>query len=211
MGIDEKVLRSELVKQPRPAKIVVTTEDDEQQEVRGAGKSGVTWAAVSRTILALNPKMVSLFDESGALLRAVNAESSLVETPERAAAPTLPASIAHLHSDPETARLVHFANLLADAYKFATGVAFAKIAELSQHATDRMVALEGRLERAEQNYRREMQERIDDAFDEADAIREAAKRGDAEGAQSILDELIKGFMNGAADAKQGQGKGAAKS
>jgi hypothetical protein len=206
MGIDERVLRSELVKQPRPAKIIVTTEDDEQQEVRGAGKSGVTWAAVSRTILALNPKMVSLFDESGALLRAVNADSGTVETPGPSAA-SIPASIAHLHTDPETARLVHFANLLADAYKFATGVAFTKIAELSQHATDRMVALEGRLERAESNYRREMQERIEDAFDEADAIRDAAKRGDAEGAQSILDELIKGFMNGASDAK-GEKQGA---
>jgi hypothetical protein len=200
MGMDEKALRSELVKQPQPARILVRTEDGEDHEVAGAGKGGRTWAAVSRTIMALEPVLVQLFDDQGTLLRAVNKEQSTVEVPATAAGAGYSVP---LHSDPETARLTHFANLLSDAWRFSTGLAFQKIVELQQQQNDRAIMLEQRLERAESNYRREMKERIEDAFDEAEAMREAAQRGDAAGARSIFESFLEGMMGGQADAKHG--------
>jgi hypothetical protein len=208
MRMDEKTLRSELVRQPQPARVLVRTSDGDQ-EVAGAGKNGRTWASVARTIMALEPELVQLFDEQGTLLRAVNAEQSVVEVPATAAGAGYSAP---LHSDPETARLTNFANLLSYAWRFSTGLAFQKIVELQQQQNDRAIMLEQRLERAEANYRREMKERIEDAFDEAEAMREAAQRGDAAGARSIFESFLEGMMGGQADAKHANGSnGASKS
>jgi hypothetical protein len=208
MAMDEKALRSELVKQPQPARILVRTEDGDEKEVACAGKSGRTWVAVARTIMALGPELVQLFDEQGTLLRAVNADQSTVEVPATAAAAGYSTP---LHSDPETARLVHFANLLSDAWRFSTGLAFQKIVELQQQQNDRAIMLEQRLERAEANYRREMKERIDDAFDEAEAMREAAARGDAAGARSIFESFLEGMMGGQAEKHANGSNGVSKS
>jgi hypothetical protein len=212
MGMDEKALRSELVKTPQPARILVRV-DGEDREVAGAGKAGRTWAAVARTIMALEPELVQLFDDQGTLLRAVHKDQSTVEVPATAAGATYAAS--PLHADPETARLVHFANLLSDAWRFSTGIAFQKIVELQQQQTDRAIALEQRMERAETLARREMKERMEDLYDEAEAMREAAQRGDAAGARSIFESFLEGMMGGQAeakhDAKHANGNGAAKS
>lgn len=204
MAIDEKALRSELVKQPRPARIIVTTEDDDKKEVAGAGKGGTTWAAVSRTIMALAPKMVELFDDAGTLLRAVNAETSTLEV-HGPAAGVAGYSVANLHADPETARLVHFANLLSDAWRFSTGIAFTKIVEVVQAQSDRAAALESRLERAEAAYRREMQDKIDDAFEQAEEIRTAAAAGNQDMALGLLNQFMGGFGNGKAEGPKPNG------
>lgn len=212
MAIDEKELRSTLVKQPQPARILVRTADGEDHEVANAGKGGRTWAAVARTIMALEPELVQLFDDQGTLLRAVHKDQANVDTPPAAAGATYSAS--PLHADPETARLVHFANLLADAWRFSTGIAFQKIVELQQQQTDRAIALEQRMERAEAVNRREMKERMEDLYDEAEAMREAAQRGDAAGARSIFESFLEGMMGGQAEAhatKHANGNGAAKS
>ncbi len=207
MAIDEKELRSSLVKQPQPARILVRTQDGEDHEVAGAGKGGRTWAAVARTIMALEPELVQLFDDQGTLLRATNKDQASVDAPPAALGATYSAS--PLHADPETARLVHFANLLADAWRFSTGIAFQKIVELQQQQTDRAIALEQRMERAEQANRREMKERMEDLYDEAEAMREAAQRGDAAGARSIFESFLEGMMGGQADAKHANGSNGA--
>ncbi|HEX7235470.1 MAG TPA: hypothetical protein VF405_00835 [Gammaproteobacteria bacterium] len=175
----------------------------------GAG-NGRTWAAVARTIMAMAPELVQMFDDQGTVLRIVRPESAVVEVPTVAGASGYSSP---LHTDPETARLVHFANLLSDAWRFSTGLAFQKIVDVVQLQTERSQALEARLERAEANYRREMKERIEDVFDEAEAMREAAQRGDAAGARSIFESFLEGMMGGAAEAKHANGNsnGAAKS
>lgn len=209
MAIDEKELRSTLVKQPQPARILVRTQDGEDHDVAGAGKGGRTWAAVARTIMALEPELVQLFDEQGTLLRAVHKDQANVDAP---ATPAAAYSASPLHADPETARLVHFANLLADAWRFSTGIAFQKIVELQQQQTDRAIAAENRMERIEAARQREMKERMEDLYDEAEAMREAAQRGDAAGARSIFESFLEGMMGGQAEAKHANGaNGAAKS
>lgn len=202
MAIDEKELRSTLVKQPQPARILVRTQDGEDHDVAGAGKGGRTWAAVARTIMALEPELVQLFDEQGTLLRAVHKDQANVD------APTSPAAVysaSPLHADPETARLVHFANLLADAWRFSTGIAFQKIVELQQQQTDRAIAAENRMERIEAARQRELKERMDDLYDEAEAMREAAQRGDAAGARSIFETFLASWMQGSEERKHANG------
>jgi hypothetical protein len=203
MAVDEKTLRSELVKQPRPARIMVRTEDGDTKEVQGAGKGGTTWAAVARTIMALVPSMVELYDEQGTLLRAINAEQSTLEVHAGTTAGVAGYSVANLHADPETARLVHFANLLSDAWRFSTGLAFTKIVEIVQAQADRAASLEVRLEKAEAAYRREMQDKIEDAFEQAEQIREAAQAGNQEGALGMLTQFMGGLQNGKAAAPNG--------
>lgn len=207
MAMDEKELRSTLVKQPQPARILVRTQDGEDHDVAGAGKGGRTWAAVARTIMALEPELVQLFDDQGTLLRAVHKDQANVDAPPAAAGATYSAS--PLHADPETARLVHFANLLADAWRFSTGIAFQKIVELQQQQTDRAIAAEQRMERLEAARQREIKERMDDLYDEAEAMREAAQRGDAAGARDIFESFLAGMMGGQADAKNANGSNGA--
>jgi hypothetical protein len=154
--------------------------------------------------MALEPELVQLFDEQGTLLRAIHADQATVEVPATAAAAGYTAP---LHSDPETARLVHFANLLSDAWRFSTGLAFQKIVDIVQLQSDRAQALEARLERAESNYRREIKERIEDVYDEAEAMREAAARGDEAGARSIFETFLASMMQGSADSKHEQANG----
>lgn len=175
MAVDEKELRSFLVKMPRPAKVLVKTEDDDVHELLPPTGKGSSWANVAHSIAALDPTIVECHDAEGKLLRATRCEESKLATTEAATLPVM-------HSDPETARITHFANLLHRAYQFSTEVAFNKMTELYGMNNDRMMALETRLERSEANYRREMQTRLDEAFDRADALAEEAERQAKEGA-----------------------------
>jgi len=202
MAIDEKELRACLMKQPRPAKILVVNVEGDAQEVAGVGKGGATWAGVARNIMALVPHMVQLYDAAGVLLRAVNAEQA-VELPVAVAPPPHGGthagySTAGLPTDPETARFIHVSNLIAEAYRFATVTAFDRLASLAESAAERAQATEQRLEIAEANYRRERTERAEDLFEEAEAMREAAERGDKQGARNILEEFLSNVAAGSA-------------
>jgi hypothetical protein len=191
--VEEKTLRTFLMKQPRPARIVVRTEDDDVQEVTPpSGKGGVTWANIASTILALRPSQVECYDVDGHVLRATRGDGD-DEKPK----PGEPTLLATLHSDPETARMTHFANLIFRATEFSTTLAFTKMVELFQIQADRAIALETRLERAEASYRRAMQERVDDAFDAAEEKAQAA----SEAATDPVSELVRGFVGGATAGK----------
>jgi hypothetical protein len=208
MAIDEKQLRTCLMQQPRPARIMVKTLEGDAQEVAGVGKGGATWAGVARNIMALNPHVVELYDKDSVLLRAVNAEQAVVEIPRAPLMPDHPGShagysVGSIPPDPETARFIHVSNLVAEAYRFATTIAFDRLARLAETQTERAQALEQRLEIAESNYRRERTERAEDLFEEADAMREAAQRGDADGARNILEGFLSQFTAGRAAAANG--------
>lgn len=165
--MDEKEIRSFLIAQPKPAKILVRTADDEVHEIAKPDGKGNTWSHVSRSVVALEHVYIELQDADGRLLRATKTSG------EKSDAPVT--TLTAVHSDPETARLTHFANLLADAYKFSTGLAFAKMVEVAQMTSERMQSVETRLERTEANYRREMKERLDEQFDRAEELADEAE------------------------------------
>jgi hypothetical protein len=183
---DVNALRSFLVASPRPAKILVTSGDGEQQEVlppKGVG--GVTWAGVARTIETLDPASVECFDAEDKLIRAQRFDAQVKDGPE------LPAVLAR---DAESARVALFAQHIAAAYRFSVETAFTKMVEMFERSDARQERLEARLERVEGAYRRTMQERIDEAFDEAE---EAAKQAEAQQNDPSA-ALVQSFLGGAA-------------
>lgn len=195
---DINALRSFLVASPRPAKILVTSGDGEQQEVlppKGIG--GVTWAGVARSIDTLDPSKVECFDAEDKLIRAQNFDAQTKDGPE------LPAVLAR---DAESARVALFAQHIAAAYKFSVETAFTKMVEMFERSDARQERLEARLERVEGAYRRTMQERIDEAFDEADAVAKEAEEQKADPAAAIMQSFMGGAAQGAAQ-KTPNGKG----
>lgn len=182
--MNERDLRSFLIVGEKPAKIVVTT-DEGRQEV-GVARNGVSWAQIAKSILSLSPSLVECFNDKEQLLRAHRFEES-VKGPEGAFA--TPALIA---SDPETMRLTHFANLLAQAYQFSIGKAFDKFVELADKQDARMANLEGRFERSEAENRRLLREMIQAEMAEAEALREEAEAAAA--TQGSPEQIVGAFM-----------------
>jgi hypothetical protein len=206
-----ETVRSFLVKTPRPHRIVVRTEEDEVHELDGSavGKGGLTWANVARSVEALTPKVIEAYDAEGKLLRAKRGDEET--SPQQQSAGL---GLATIQTDPETARLTHFANLLYRATEFSTTLAFTKMVELFQLQAERASALEARLERAEETYRKAIQQRIDEAFDaaeeqreQAEAIRAAAEAGQSDTAMALLQSFMGGAEAGKQERTPPNGKG----
>lgn len=190
-------LRNFLICQPQPA-IVRLTKDGETQEIAPGRRSRVK---IAESILAVQPELIECLDSKGGLIRALRPDD---ETEDAASdEPKLPAVIAQ---DPHAAMMSHVANLIHRAYQHATEVAFGKMIELVERMESRSDSIEQRLERAESQYRRLQQERIDDLYDRAE---EQTQGGDAKDA--IVSSLLAGAMQGqqssaAAAAAKGNGK-----
>jgi hypothetical protein len=87
----------------------------------------VRWVEIAHSVCSLQPVKVEAFDAKKNLLRAVRPDE--IENDDR---PPLNTS---LEQDPENARLITFAKLIAEAYKDSrefTAVAFDKLGELFQ-------------------------------------------------------------------------------
>lgn len=194
----EKRIRSFLVATPRPTRIVVRCEDDETQEL-GPAKAGTTWAGIARSIMALRPVTIQAFigDRLERAMECDEKEASVNVTP--------PAAIA---SDPETARLTHFANLLYRAHEHTTNVAFERLCEVFEMVNNRALATEARLERLEMTYRNELRRQLEDERAELEDEREEAARAAAEAQNSPIAKLaematpfLSGVQQGAAEHK----------
>lgn len=191
MGIDVNALRSFLVQAPRPSKILVTSGDGEEKEIAPPkGIGGVTWAGLARSIETLDPSKVELFDATDKLIRAQRFDAQAPD--ESGALPEI------LKRDAESARIAMFAQHIANAYKFSVETAFTKMVELTERLDHRLERMEIRLERAEASYRRVMQERIDEAFEEADEVAKAAETQAADPAAAIVSSFLGGARQGAA-------------
>lgn len=196
----EKKIRAHLVSTPRPAKIVVKTEADEVHEF-GPAKGGMTWSGIARSILALEPKTIEVYNEAGRIERAMRCDED-----EKPAASNEVATPAVLNADPETARLTHFANLLFRATQFATDKAFDKMTELFETVSDMHASTNARLERVEQAYRRSLQDRLDEEFERVKEMKEEAEQQN--GATHPLIDMAEAFVQGAAQAKANGANGA---
>lgn len=191
--MDEKEIRSFLVMQPRGAKVLVRDEDDEVHDIAAPVGKGGSWAQVARSIDAMKPALIEIHDADGKLLRATRCN-------DKQPTPSAEAGLPVLHTDPETARLTHFANLLYRATEFSTTLAFTKMVELFTLSSERSAAIEARLERTEANYRREMQARLDEAFERADELAKEAEQAAQGPPGDPITEFAKGFLQARAGA-----------
>jgi hypothetical protein len=176
MGVTE--IRGWLLCQPRPSSLRVQGVDERTHEVNV--KSGVSWMAVAQSVHALMPDLIEAYDDEGKLIRAVR-PSADTETEQQTGTP--PASLVlPAGTDPQSVLLLHFADLLASAYRHSTDVAFERLASLFEAVNRRSEALERSLDTTHRLLRRAYQDNIDNA--------EPAKESD------LLKEMVEGFVAG---------------
>jgi hypothetical protein len=139
-------IRTWLMKAPRPHTVRVFGKDAREYDCEI--KSGAAWSDTAVSIASLEPVRLEAMSAEGKLLRAVVVDS-LIEKEEQAAAHAQTVFQAFQSTDPETQRIIVFAQLIERAHERATtaiqetvGVAFGKMQEIcdslaQQAATDR--------------------------------------------------------------------------
>jgi hypothetical protein len=187
-------IRKFLMRKPRAAIVRLHTPGG-ITEMRPSRTSSL--AKLADSIFAVAPDTIQLFDSEDRLIRAQRTDD---EPDLSTDAPKVPQV---LSADPETARLSHFATLLAKAYEHSTTVAFQKLIDLVERIDNRTDALEQRLERTETAYRRELYGKLKTLEDEAlDALEQAGdgKEGDEEDMKkAMLMQLLQGMAQGQQD------------
>ncbi len=173
--MDVASLRGWLLWNPRPATVRVLTADDRNHEV--SVTSGVSWMAIATSIHALDPVLVEAYDADGKIIRAVRPKEEGKGDAGGPAAPlVLPPG-----TDPASVQLLHFADLIAAAYRHSTDVAFERLASLFEASNRRSEALERSLDATHKVLVRMTQQSVEAA---------------AEKETSPLEEIVSGFMQG---------------
>jgi len=136
-------IRSWLMQSPRPAKLHVYSRDGREFDIDV--RQGSAWSETATSIAALDPERIEATTNDGKLIRSVLA-AELIQKQEKAAAQQVATSAAMQAADPETQRMIVFAELLERAYSKAYSssqetvqVAFTQLQEicnsLAQQAT----------------------------------------------------------------------------
>lgn len=102
-------LRAWLMKPTRPSKLRVYAKDGREYDIQI--KPNCSWAETATSICSLDPERIEAMGEDDKLIRA-SVVAALVQQIETAAKQTQAASAAMQSSDPETQRLIVFAELL---------------------------------------------------------------------------------------------------
>ena len=168
-------LRGWLLCQPRAASLRCVSAD--QGEHKLAIDPGTSWIKVAETVAALQPELVEALDAKGQLIRAIR--------PDEVAADEDAEPNVSLSQDPENARIITFAKLLADAYRHSTEVAFDKLAQLFDAVNRRSESLEKSLDAMLRIQRKAIEERLADSLDP-----------DGAGSQSFEQTMIAAMMQG---------------
>ena len=177
--MDAKELRGWLLVQPRPTSLRIEAGDGQLHKMEV--QHGVRWIEMANSIWSLQPVKVEALDEKGNLLRAVRPDD--IESTER-----VPAN-ASLQQDPENARLITFAQLLADAYKDSrefTAMAFDKLGELFQAVVAKANTQEKTISALDRMVQKLMLEKVADGA--------GGEGGD--GGPLTLDGLLQGLLQG---------------
>lgn len=136
-------VRSWLMQSPRPSKLHVYARDGREFDIDI--RPNTAWAETATSIMALDPERIEANTTEGKLIRAV-AVAELIKKEDKAVAVQAATSAALNTSDPETQRMIVFAELLEKAYAKAyessqstVGIAFTQLQEicnsLAQQAT----------------------------------------------------------------------------
>lgn len=171
--------RNFAMRKPRPSLLRVVRPDGEITDVQIAAVTD--FARLGETIDALTPTRLEAFDDEESLLRAWKHPGV------GKVGPTVPEALV---SDPETARLTHFANLLHRAYEHSTDVAFDRLVDMFERQMDQNARSLSRLEALENAYFQALQ---------ANAMLAAGaggEEGESEGAPLDHEDLIGAFMRG---------------
>ncbi len=179
LGVPE--IRGWLLQHPRPATVHVQSEDGRRHEV--SVTQGVSWMAIAQSVHALSPTLIECYDDKGKIIRAVRPQDDDTSDPKQALPLQLPPNV-----DPQSVQLIHFADLLAAAYRHSTDVAFERLASLFEASVRRSESLERVVDKL-------IRERIRDQLD----------RGEPAEPEDQLGEMVKGFVQAAQHAQHDNG------
>lgn len=134
-------LRTWLMKAPRPVKLEVYSSDGGERDVEL--RQGEPWSSIAVSVAALKPERIQALSKEGNLLRAC-VVSDLVQKEENAAALKQSAFVAMSATDPETQRIIVFAELLTriadkaiDAVERNSSAAYERLLGLAESAERR--------------------------------------------------------------------------
>lgn len=158
-------LRSFLMRHPRPATIRVRGLDGNERSIAVDPK--LPWVQVAGYVASLEPEVVEVLDPEGRIIRGTSFaeldENEESEDPIAYAAPAAASQLSHrmqAPTDPQSAQLVLFAQLLADAYRHTTDVAFDKMIGLFEQVNKRYETTEKALDRVHKTVERLLDNRV---------------------------------------------------
>src|SRR5437868_5541783 len=167
--MDPKRIRSWLLSNPRPSQIKVLSATDGESRIVDI-TPGVSWASLGETVHALQPELMEALDAEGKVLRSIRPDDDGDAKPpvdeESTAIQNVRASMV---SDPESQRLVLFADLLARAYRHSTDVAFERMVSMFEAVNRRSETLESSLDSMVKLLKRAVSDSVDARIAAAEA------------------------------------------
>ena len=151
-----------------------------------------TWGDVARTVESIEADRIEVFDDAEKLIRACRLdemEELQTATDDHGNVVAIPKTKGM--SDPETERLKIVATLIADAYKFATGVAWEKMLGLFDAIARKSESTERTLDKAQALITKQSLENLALKMQENE-----------EGSEDLLAQMIQQFMAGKTQGEQ---------
>jgi hypothetical protein len=194
-------IRAWLMIAPRPKAVRLSTEGVESRKLETP--DGTKWIQVADTIDALEPELIEALNAEGGVIRAkrpAEFDDDEDEKEDTTGGTGIPLNV----QDPESIRLVTFAQLLANAYRHSTDVAFARLADMFEASTRRQEALERSLESMNRMLNKAVADQLQSQVDAATGT---------PGGSSFLEQFLSQFLQGKAQAEADKSatNGAAKS
>jgi hypothetical protein len=149
------------MRHPRPVAIRVERQEGEPREITVDPR--VPWVQQAAYIAELQPTFVECLDAEGKVLRGQDFDELEFEPPNDSPASTPTAPKLALPDDPQSRQLVLFAQLIADAYRHTTDVAFDRMVDLFESINRRGETVERSLESAHKLLNRLTNEQIERA------------------------------------------------
>lgn len=185
-------VRSWLMKPVRPSSLRVFATDGREYDI--TIKPNCSWAETATSICSLSPERIEANGDDGKLLRAAEV-SSLVAKVEQAAAQTVATSQAMQSADPETQRLIVFAELLSrssdraiEMVERTTGQAFDRLQGFCDMLAVSATAAQQSANELTVGIRNLLIQQAQDVVDQANQVSE----------ESPLEKLANNFMAGQA-------------
>lgn len=181
-------LRNFLMRHPRPIAVRVERQDGGEPRTVQVDPR-VPWVQLASYIAELGPTFVECLDAEGKVLRGCDFDdvTTAQTDTDRPPASTPVAAALKIPSDPQSAQLVLFAQLLADAYRHTTDVAFDRMIDLFEAVNRRGENTEKSLDQAHKLLTRLAADRAEQYAGSAD--------GSAPG-ELTMGDMMQAFMGG---------------
>lgn len=195
------LIRYWLVRRPQPDVVKIYGADSHVSELKRS--NGQSWSDMARSIEALEPERLEVFDAVGNLIRATRCdddESDVDTTAQTVEAVEARAKAAIAGSAERT--LSEFARHLAEAYRFSCETAFNALVDIANSRAAEVVALQRAVENQNRTIIAMQEQRLDERLAEVET-----KAAEADPLESMINSFQRGRAEGAAAKRPTNGKG----